>query len=51
MKIIKVEARKVLYQSIMERDAEGHSHPGKTHDATIGLLTVTCDDETEGVRS
>jgi L-alanine-DL-glutamate epimerase-like enolase superfamily enzyme len=48
MKISKVEAHKVLYQSIMERDAEGHAHPGKAHDATIGLLTVTCDDGTEG---
>ncbi|MDR0584856.1 MAG: enolase, partial [Treponema sp.] len=48
MKIIKVEARKVRYKSIMVRDGEGHAHPGKPHDATIGLLTITCDDGTEG---
>ena len=48
MKIVKVEARNIRYQSVMVRDGEGHSHPGKPHDAKIGFLTITCDDGTEG---
>ncbi|MDR1901885.1 MAG: enolase [Treponema sp.] len=48
MKITKIEARKVRYTSVMVRDAEGHAHPGEPHDATLRLLTVVCDDGTEG---
>ncbi len=48
MKIVKVEAKNIRYQSVMVRDGEGHSHPGKPHDAKVGFLTITCDDGTEG---
>ncbi|QTQ14001.1 enolase [Treponema parvum] len=48
MKIIKAEAFKIHFKSVMVRDAEGHSHPGKEHDATAGFLRITCDDGTEG---
>ena len=48
MKIVNVEAKYIRYESVMVRDAEGHSHPGKPHDAKVGFLTITCDDGTEG---
>jgi L-alanine-DL-glutamate epimerase-like enolase superfamily enzyme len=48
MKITKVEVRKINYTSLIVRDAEGHGHPGKPHDATVDFLTISCDDGTEG---
>jgi len=48
MKIIKVEAKNIHHTSVMVRDREGHSHPGKSHDAKIPLLVITCDDGTVG---
>ncbi|QTQ16209.1 enolase C-terminal domain-like protein [Treponema parvum] len=48
MKIIKAEAFKIHFKSVMVRDAEGHSHPEKEHDAAAGFLRITCDDGTEG---
>jgi len=49
MKIAKVEVRGVHFKSHMSRDAEGHGHPGKPHDAVMQMLTITCDDGTEGI--
>ncbi len=48
MKIISVEAKRIHHTSVMVRDAEGHSHPGKVHDASTPILTITCDDGTQG---
>ena len=48
MKIVKAEAKRIKYQSVMVRDKEGHSHPGAPHDATVGFLALTCDDGTVG---
>ena len=28
MKIVKAEAKRIRYKSVMVRDKEGHSHPG-----------------------
>lgn len=48
MKIIDAVAYNIHYKSVMERDKEGHSHPGKEHDASVGFLDITCDDGTHG---
>ncbi len=48
MKIIKAEARNIHFISNMVRDGEGHSHPGKSHDAKLPFFSITCDDGTEG---
>lgn len=48
MKIISVEAMNIHYVSNLVRDAEGHSHPGKPHDAYLPFLSIKCDDGTEG---
>ena len=48
MKIIKAEAFNIHFISNMVRDGEGHSHPGKPHDALWPMFVITCDDGTEG---
>lgn len=48
MKIIKAEAFNIHFISNMVRDGEGHSHPGKPHDALWPVFVITCDDGTEG---
>ena len=48
MKIVKAEAKKIRYTSLMVRDGEGHSHPGKPHEDSVGFLAITCDDGTVG---
>ncbi len=48
MKIIDVKVDFIHYRSCMVRDGEFHSHPGKPHDARESLLTIRCDDGTEG---
>ena len=48
MKIIEVTANEIHFQSVMVRDGEGHSHPGKPHDATMPILKIVCDDGTVG---
>ena len=48
MKIVSAKAEYIRYQSRMVRDGEGHSHPGKPHEAKVGFLTIVCDDGTEG---
>ncbi len=48
MKIERVIAQNIRYQSVMVSDGEGHSHPGTPHDAKEGFLTIICDDGTEG---
>mgnify|MGYP000860155907 FL=1 len=48
MKIVKAEAFNIHFISNMVRDGEGHSHPGKPHDALWPMFVITCDDGTEG---
>lgn len=49
MKITKVEAFTFHTESVMWRDSEGHSHPGRTkHDASTPFLMIECDDGTTG---
>jgi len=48
MTIIRVEAMNIHYTSVMVRDNEGHSHPGKPHDGKMPFLCITCDDGTKG---
>jgi L-alanine-DL-glutamate epimerase-like enolase superfamily enzyme len=48
MRIIRAKAQLIHYRSPMERDSEGHSHPGKMHDAKVPFFSVTCDDGTIG---
>ncbi len=48
MKIDDVTVRVFTYKSNTMRDVAGHSHPGPPRDARQALLTITCDDGTEG---
>ena len=48
MKITDVHVRVFTYQSPIVRDQDGHSHPGKPHEAKHAVLTIVCDDGTEG---
>ena len=49
MKIVSAKAEYIRYQSRMVRDGEGHSHPGKPHEAKVGFLTIVCDDGTDRI--
>ena len=48
MRIVDVNVRVFNYTSTIVRDDEGHTHPGEDHDARGQLLTVVCDDGSEG---
>ena len=48
MKIVDVGVRTFVYRTDQVKDSDGHSHPGPPRDARHSLLTVTCDDGTEG---
>ncbi len=48
MKIVDVTVRVFRHKTQIARDKAGHSHPGKESDTQNGLLTVICDDGTEG---
>lgn len=48
MKIIDVTIRVFRHKTEIARDGAGHAHPGPETDATTGLLTIICDDGTEG---
>lgn len=48
MKIVDVSVRTFRYMTDIARDGAGHAHAGKPTEAKLGLLTITCDDGTEG---
>lgn len=48
MKIVDVTIRIFAHKTEIARDKAGHSHPGKPTDTRNGLLTVKCDDGSEG---
>ncbi|CAN5228563.1 mandelate racemase family protein [soil metagenome] len=48
MKITDVRVRVFSYKTKIARDRAGHTHPGKEVDAKHAVLTITCDDGTEG---
>ncbi|WEX11101.1 mandelate racemase family protein [Chelativorans sp. AA-79] len=48
MKIIDVKVRVFLHTTRRHQDAAGHGHPGEPHKVKQGLLTITCDDGSEG---
>jgi L-alanine-DL-glutamate epimerase-like enolase superfamily enzyme len=48
MNIASVTVQKFRYPSRIDRDSEGHGHPGQEHDAVQSLLTITTDDGTSG---
>jgi len=48
MRIIDVAAEVFTYTSEVERDAEGHSHPGQAHQATQSMVRIVTDEGVEG---
>jgi len=48
LKITDVHVRVFSYPSNTVRDQDGHTHPGETYEAKHALLTVVCDDGSEG---
>ena len=48
MRIIDVAAEVFTYTSEVERDAEGHSHPGHAHQATQSMVRIVTDEGVEG---
>ena len=48
MRIVDVIAEVFTYPSRIERDAEGHAHPGRAHEATQCLLRIVTDEGVEG---
>ena len=48
MKIVDINVRVFVYKTRNARDRAGHSHPGEETDAEHALLTIVCDDGTEG---
>ncbi|HET6466953.1 MAG TPA: enolase C-terminal domain-like protein [Geminicoccaceae bacterium] len=48
MKIVDVKTRVFTYQTETMKDTDGHTHPGPAREARNALLTVTCDDGSEG---
>ncbi len=48
MKIIDVSVRVFTHMSNQVHDSDGHSHPGDPHQVRQALLTITCDDGSEG---
>ena len=48
MKIVDVTTRVFAHKTRIARDKAGHSHPGKPSDAQHAILTIRCDDGTEG---
>lgn len=48
MKIVDVTVRVFAHKTQIARDKAGHAHPGKETETRSGLLTVHCDDGTEG---
>jgi hypothetical protein len=44
MRIIDVAAEVFTYSSEVERDAEGHSHPGHSHQATQSMVRIVTDE-------
>jgi len=48
IKITGIKIVGIHYTSVMVRDGEFHSHPGKAHDAVQSMLEIHCDDGTVG---
>lgn len=48
MKIVDVRARVFVYKTNKTSDSDGHTHPGPERDAKGAILTVVCDDGSEG---
>jgi L-alanine-DL-glutamate epimerase-like enolase superfamily enzyme len=48
MKIVDVSVETFAHKSGIVRDSEGHTHPGREHDATQTLLRITTDTGVEG---
>ncbi|MFW2545128.1 enolase C-terminal domain-like protein [Primorskyibacter sp. 2E107] len=48
MKISSVTAKVFTHSSNTVRDSDGHGHPGPESQTTSALLTITCDDGSEG---
>lgn len=48
MKIVDVTTRLFVYKTRIARDKAGHAHPGKESDAQHAILTIVCDDGSEG---
>jgi L-alanine-DL-glutamate epimerase-like enolase superfamily enzyme len=48
MKIEKVTVRVFTHTSKKVKDIDGHTHPGPAHTVRQALLTITCDDGSEG---
>ena len=48
MKIETVEVRVFTHTTRKSRDIDGHTHPGPAREARSALLTITCDDGTQG---
>jgi L-alanine-DL-glutamate epimerase-like enolase superfamily enzyme len=48
LKIVDVTLRVFTHKTQIARDKAGHAHPGEESDTQSGLLTVICDDGTEG---
>jgi L-alanine-DL-glutamate epimerase-like enolase superfamily enzyme len=48
MRITDIAVDVFTYTSKIERDAEGHTHPGREHEATQSLLRIVTDEGVEG---
>jgi L-alanine-DL-glutamate epimerase-like enolase superfamily enzyme len=48
MKITDVRVRVFTHTSREVKDSDGHTHPGEPHKVRQALLTITCDDGSEG---
>ena len=48
MQIVDIKVRVFRHTSRRHQDAAGHAHPGDPHKVRQALLTIACDDGTEG---
>lgn len=48
MKIVEVVSKVFRYETNTLKDTDGHTHPGPPRQVSNALLTITCDDGTQG---